>query len=303
MLQHLRFSSKIRSVITGAKWYATKWSHTLWQLSKSSALSSFTPPPVSLKGMDICFDVSHNHFDWSANSALKAIDPPSLAIVTIVSPLWLSSNLPAYLGSALVKIMLISSCCGFRVIFRAPPLHTLHLPPRPSCILWKSLSSSLMTLHCAHCLHLARHVGFCHHPALSLSCWPLHQGPGKSRTGLFRSKLLASCQSERWWLLLLSFLEKYYSNCVWNSPVFSYLASRSAWRCLRWLSFYKWWKTNNIHVDLAALLWGPTLLSTHVPLPPRTLCPLWCERCLFITESPKTPGHYRYLMWVLYYIP
>ena len=29
----------------------------------------------------------------------------------------------------------------------------------------------------------------------------------------------------------------------------------------------------------------------------------WCERCLLITESPKTPGHYRYLMWVLVYIP
>ena len=29
------------------------------------------------------------------------------------------------------------------------------------------------------------------------------------------------------------------------------------------------------------------------------LCPVWCERCLLITESPKTPGHYRYLIWVL----
>jgi len=29
----------------------------------------------------------------------------------------------------------------------------------------------------------------------------------------------------------------------------------------------------------------------------------WCERCLLITESPKTPRHYRYLIWVLVYIP
>ena len=29
----------------------------------------------------------------------------------------------------------------------------------------------------------------------------------------------------------------------------------------------------------------------------------WCERCLLITESPKTSGHYRYLIWVLVYIP
>ena len=28
-----------------------------------------------------------------------------------------------------------------------------------------------------------------------------------------------------------------------------------------------------------------------------------CERCLLITESPKTPGHFRYLIWVFCYIP
>jgi len=28
-----------------------------------------------------------------------------------------------------------------------------------------------------------------------------------------------------------------------------------------------------------------------------------CERCLLITESPKTPGHYRCLIWVLVCIP
>jgi len=35
-------------------------------------------------------------------------------------------------------------------------------------------------------LHLARHVSFCHHPALSNSgaCCPLHQEPDESRTGL-----------------------------------------------------------------------------------------------------------------------
>ena len=30
---------------------------------------------------------------------------------------------------------------------------------------------------------------------------------------------------------------------------------------------------------------------------------VWCERCLLITESPKTPGHFRYLIWVFCYIP
>jgi len=33
----------------------------------------------------------------------------------------------------------------------------------------------------------------------------------------------------------------------------------------------------------------------------RRLTVTWCERCLLITESPKTPGHYRYLIWVLDY--
>ena len=28
-----------------------------------------------------------------------------------------------------------------------------------------------------------------------------------------------------------------------------------------------------------------------------------CERCLLITESPDVPGHYRYIIWDLYYIP
>ena len=38
-------------------------------------------------------------------------------------------------------------------------------------------------------------------------------------------------------------------------------------------------------------------------IPTCELCVWWCERCLLITESPKTPGHYRYLVWVLVYIP
>ena len=44
----------------------------------------------------------------------------------------------------------------------------------------------------------------------------------------------------------------------------------SEWRCLGCMSFSRWWKTENIHVDLALLVGGPTLLSTHAPLPPST---------------------------------
>jgi len=125
----------------------------------------------------------------------------------MVLPTCLSSNLPTYLGSVLVKIMLISGCCDFRFVIRLPPLHALHLPPRPSCILSKSVLNFLTTLRCAHCLHLARRVGFCHHPALSTSssCCPLHQEPDQSRTGLSLSNLSTSCQSERCcqaWILL-----------------------------------------------------------------------------------------------------
>jgi len=117
--------------------YATKWSRTLWLLSKSSALYSCCFPHFSLKGKPICSDVSHNHVDSSANSALKAIACLTLPIVTIVAPPCLSSNLPAYLGSSFVKIMPISGCCGERFVVRIPLLHatlsTCHLDPVASC--------------------------------------------------------------------------------------------------------------------------------------------------------------------------
>ena len=58
LLQHSRFSPEIKSVIAGTKWYATKWSRTLWVLTKSSALSSCFHPPIGLKGKPICSDVN-----------------------------------------------------------------------------------------------------------------------------------------------------------------------------------------------------------------------------------------------------
>ena len=100
--------------------------------------------------------------------------------------------------------MSISGWCVFRFVFRHLLLHTMHLPLRSShgCILRKSLPGSLMTLHCAHCLHHARRVGSCQcdHPALlkSGSCCSLHQEPGKSRLCLFLSNLSARCQSEKY---------------------------------------------------------------------------------------------------------
>ena len=30
---------------------------------------------------------------------------------------------------------------------------------------------------------------------------------------------------------------------------------------------------------------------------------LWCDRCLLITKTLENPSHYRYLVWVLDYIP
>jgi len=99
-------------------------------MSKSSYLSSCSPPPVGLKGKPICSDVSHNHVDSSANSVLQAIASLTLSIVIIVSLPCLSSNLPAYLEFAVVKIMLIRGCYCFRFVFRPPPFHAEHLPPR-----------------------------------------------------------------------------------------------------------------------------------------------------------------------------
>jgi len=43
-------------------------------------------------------------------------------------------------------------------------------------------------------------------------------------------------------------------------------------------------------------------LKTHSGYPKDAEVKLLCERCLLITESPKTPGHYRYIIWVLVYI-
>ena len=80
-------------------------------------------------------NAKYNHVDLSANSALKAIASLTLSIVTIVSPPCLSSNLPAYLGFTVVKIMPISGCRGFRFVVWIHPLHAKHLPPRPSCVL------------------------------------------------------------------------------------------------------------------------------------------------------------------------
>jgi len=56
-------------------------------------------------------------------------------------------------------------------------------------------------------LAICRRVGSFHHPTLSNSgsCCPLHQEPGKSRTGLSLSNLLANYQSKRLcqaWILL-----------------------------------------------------------------------------------------------------
>ena len=71
-----------------------------------------------------------------------------------------------------------------------------------------------------------------------------------------------------WWLLLsLSLFEQWCSNCVWNSLVFSYLASMSGVVCVV-CAFADDEKLKNIHVDLALLVWGPALLRTHAPLPP-----------------------------------
>jgi len=57
------------------------------------------------------------------------------------------------------------------------------------------------------------------------------------------------------------------SNCVWNSLVFSYLPSMSGVVCVV-CPFTDDEKLKNIHVDLALLVWGPALLSTHAPLTP-----------------------------------
>ena len=84
LLQHSQFSSKIKLEIAGTKWYATKWSRTFWLLPKSSALSLRSPLPVGLNGKPICSNVSHDHVDSSADSALKVVAFLTLSFVTIM---------------------------------------------------------------------------------------------------------------------------------------------------------------------------------------------------------------------------
>ena len=56
----------------------------------------------------------------------------------------------------------------------------------------------------------------------------------------------------------LTLLEKWCRNCSWISVVFSYLASHGEWRCLFVDPFCRWWKNEDIHVDSALSVWGPT---------------------------------------------
>ena len=58
--------------------------------------------------------------------------------------------------------------------------------------------------------------------------------------------------------------------------------------------------TNPRHRQLVTRL---SVACTSLSAICHTLSYSCCERCLLITESPKTPGHYRCLIWVLGYIP
>jgi len=98
-----------------------------------------------------------------------------LSIVTMISLPRLLFNLPAYLGSALVKRIPPSGSSHFFPLspsFRISPLHPLHLPLWPHWSSWKKcFNSSLVSrsLHFEHCLHRIYRVGFCHQPLLSNS--------------------------------------------------------------------------------------------------------------------------------------
>ena len=79
---------------------------------------------------------------------------------------------------------------------RRPPVHALHLPPRPIVV---RESPHEQCTQIARCLHSTRCIWFCHHPApiKSGSFWSHKQESGKSRMGLSFSNLSASCYSQR----------------------------------------------------------------------------------------------------------
>ena len=119
----------------------------------------------------------------------------------------------------------------------------------------------------------------------ALGAFPTEEGATKMQT---RSS--SQNNTKWWWLLLLSLLEKSCSNCVWDSPVFAYLAAHSEWRCLRAVSFCRWWKTANIHAHLALLVWGaipqyPRSFTPLNPFPPLFLLPFF-QVSFFFPPSP-----------------
>jgi len=71
---------------------------------------------------------------------------------------------------------------------------------------------------------------------------------------------------------------------------------------LRWLGHFSPLHFSSLVFWFGRELWFGCVVISRKPLCVVTCVFYWCfvcERFLLITESPKTPGHYRYLIWVL----
>jgi len=188
------------------------------------------------------------------------------------------SSLPLSLDVSLLVFVTWKSLCVTHARALVFSLWLLYYPFQkkfsftPSLLLSCSLFLSIFFYTCMYIPQLAPWK-----LALNFTClvspwvtlWKTSQPPTFCAAWYLLLPSQRTCTPSRWWwwLLLLSLLEKWYSNCVWNSLVFSYLALMNGVVCVV-CPFVDDEKLKNTHVDLALLVWGPALLSTHAPLPP-----------------------------------
>ena len=175
-------------------------------------------------------------------------------------PPCLSSNLPAYLGSALVKSMPITDCCDFKFFVRLTPLNAnlKHSPPRPSCILRKSLQNLLTIPHLTHCLHHARRVGAENQKALIIFC---------AKTSAESSQLASAGD---FWLGHVPLSIFHVLPLLWHSCHYSPCPSNLGTRTHHW--WLAFWDVCHLSSDLLSLRFRSLSITSKIFFLPWSPC-------------------------------
>ena len=231
--QYFWFSSKIRLVITNAKWWATKWPRALWLLSESNTFSSCSLQPASLKGRPTCSHVSHNHIDSEspAYATIQRSQTLARSAHTTRSPVSVTEDESIHfkLVGELPVWKMIGFCWPFNSL-RAP------LPVPGTSIRWGP------SLHSAPLASAARLLPFRRSLYSSCACWSPSLNSfsdwttaaklcssvsktSKVRHSLFHQKMVPKAKII--WPLLILY-------CVSNSPATSnYVLWQSPFFCHR----------------------------------------------------------------------